>query len=1689
MSATIYHVRTLLAWFAMPTAFAYFLLANALSGQAQTQNWYYDTSSAPGLGGSPRYWGNGSGDSVWTQDSTGASSPVVTTWGASDDKIAVFDGTPTSVLVSGTVYVSGLQFNTSGYELWNDTINLRPANSGINVVNAADTAHIVGTLAGSGFQKRGGGTLVLSSPSGPITGTISIQGGTLEFVQQASMPTSSPIVVQNSGSTLAVAVTGAANHWGTGTSGVGTMGGLIAGTGRSSDQITWNAGTNLGIATYDSSVTYSGVIGNFRSGSGTTRNDVGLTKTGGGTLTLSGTNTYTGTTTISGGTLSGNSIANGNSPSAFGAGSSFTLQNGGTLEYTGPTNSTNRVVTLGTNGGTISVTSSLTLLTLSGAISGNGTLTKTGAGEIRLDATTNSYLGATNISAGTLRLGGSGVIPDSSAVSVNNASLNMNGFDETIGSLAGNSNSQVSLKGGMLTVGTNNTSTTYNGFINDDFGNRGITKVGSGTLTLTGSNSYTGPTRINGGTLSGNTITNVDSNSAFGNKNFEFSNGATLQYTGGTSTNNRSYKMNAGGGAIDVASAATTLTLTGLIDGAGSFTKLGAGTLTLASANTYTGGTTSLKGGTLKLGAHQGVRLGSALTIESGATFNLNNFSQTIGSLAGAGNVTLGTSTLNTGGDNSSTTFAGSISGTGAVNKNGTGTMTLTGASSYGGNTSVNAGNLTITGGGGLSDGMGLIGSVFGTIGHATVGGGTGNSTWTNSLQMIVGENGTGTLNITGGGSVSSPQGFVGGSSGTGNVAVGGGTGNSTWTNSGNLSIGYSGTGTLSVTGGGSVSSKVGVLAESPGSTGNVTVGGGTGNSSWTNTNGLTVGAYGAGTLNVTGGGSVSSVTGFLGFLSAASGNVTVGGGTGNSTWTNTSSLTVGLNGTGTLNINTGGLVSALALDGGNATSSVKINGGTLRITGTDTASDTINLLSAGGTIEISSNATNFTVTSSISGVGGLTKTGIGTLTLSGNNSYAGPTIINVGTIKLGTLNAIPDGSAVILANAVNDPDGAGPIAPAGANLDLNNQSETIASLAGGGAAGGNVQLGSGTLTVGDTTSTIYGGRLSGTGRVIKNGFGVLTLTGTNNYSGSTTVSAGTLKITDGGTVSNSIGYIGFDSGNNGTVTVGGGSGNSTWTNSGILIVGNSGTGILSVTGGGSVSNTGVAYIGGNSGSNGTVTVGGGTGSSAWTNSSEVMVGYFGTGTLNITGGGTVSNTFSTIGRTPGSTGLVNVGGGTGPSTWTNSSTLAVGTLGTGTLNISTGGLVSAPALDGGNATSGISFNGGALRITGTDMASNTISLLSSGGTIDVPTAGTTFTVTSAISGAGGLTKTGSGTMTLTSPNTYGGSTAIENGTVAVSAGNNRLPTGTVVILGSGANSGVLKIGDSTAAQSQSVAALTTSGSGTANAVVGGHTTNNSTLTVNNASDFTYSGRLGGAGSGENNLAITKAGGGILTLTGANTYTGVTTVNSGTLLANNSASGPGSATGTGTVTVNAGGTLGGTGKITGSVHLMGGTLAPGASIESLGSGTLDLDAGTFAYELNSSALTADLQNVTGDLNIDLAGAVTLALLDEAMTPLPLPAGTIFTLISYSGAWNGGLFTYEGNSLANGVPFLFNGGLVSIRYDNTERGTNFGGGPNSAHYVTLAAVPEASSIIAVGLSVLTALGAAKFGRRRGWKLGL
>ena len=96
-------------------------------------------------------------------------------------------------------------------------------------------------------------------------------------------------------------------------------------------------------------------------------------------------------------------------------------------------------------------------------------------------------------------------------------------------------------------------------------------------------------------------------------------------------------------------------------------------------------------------------RIADAIEVNMGAyaTLNLNNFNEKIGSLGGAGSVTLGSGYLNTGSNGLNTTFGGTISGTGGFLKEGTGTMTLSHSNTYSGETWINEGTLKLSGWGG----------------------------------------------------------------------------------------------------------------------------------------------------------------------------------------------------------------------------------------------------------------------------------------------------------------------------------------------------------------------------------------------------------------------------------------------------------------------------------------------------------------------------------------------------------------------------------------------------------------------------------------------------------------------------------------------------------------------------------------------------------------------------------------------------------------------------------------------------------------------------------------------------------------------------------------------------------------------------------------------------------------------------
>jgi outer membrane autotransporter protein len=261
----------------------------------------------------------------------------------------------------------------------------------------------------------------------------------------------------------------------------------------------------------------------------------------------------------------------------------------------------------------------------------------------------------------------------------------------TAGSIKGAGTYRLGSK--ALTIGLNNLSTEVSGTINDGgiLGGMGgaLIKVGTGTLTLSGTNTYSGGTNLNGGILA----VNGDGNLGIGPLSF---NGGTLRAlaAGGGIASSKAVTLNAGGGTF-WADAGTTSTLSGSISGVGAFTKNGAGTLTLTGNKTYSGATT-ISAGTLQAGSPTAFSPNSAFMANS--VLNLNGSSNTVGSLAGNGTVTNNgesPATLTVGGNNSSTALRGNLSDGSSrlgLTKIGVGTMIVIGGNTYTGGTTITAG-------------------------------------------------------------------------------------------------------------------------------------------------------------------------------------------------------------------------------------------------------------------------------------------------------------------------------------------------------------------------------------------------------------------------------------------------------------------------------------------------------------------------------------------------------------------------------------------------------------------------------------------------------------------------------------------------------------------------------------------------------------------------------------------------------------------------------------------------------------------------------------------------------------------------------------------------------------------------------------------------------------------------------------
>ncbi|WP_251369422.1 autotransporter-associated beta strand repeat-containing protein [Polynucleobacter sp. MWH-Spelu-300-X4] len=454
------------------------------------------------------------------------------------------------------------------------------------------------------------------------------------------------------------------------------------------------ATSGLRALTVNSAATTSTITGAIANATGYTTT---ITKQGAGALVLNGANTYAGGTTISAGTVKlGNASSLGDSAGAVSVADGAVLDLNGqtvantnalTLSGTGISSGgalINSSVTAASYAGTVALAADTSItatgnITLGGVVSGSGALTKLGAGTLVLSGT-NTYTASTAISAGILSITTDrslGAVPSSTTAS----SITLGGgVLQAAGSFTLSANRGITMTANSGLAATSGNNLIVNGVVDGAYNLTINGASQTGAVTLAGANTYTGATTVSAGTL------NITNNGGLGTtaNGTTVASGATLDLIGVT-VGAEAIALNGGtladatsslagdvtlsaNSTISVANAVDTFTMSGVISGAFSITKTGAGTLILTGANTY--GATTISAGVLQVGA-------------GGA----------VGTL-GAGNVTNNaTLTFNRSDDFS---YDKVISGSGALIKNASNTITLTGANTYTGATTINAGQLVI---------------------------------------------------------------------------------------------------------------------------------------------------------------------------------------------------------------------------------------------------------------------------------------------------------------------------------------------------------------------------------------------------------------------------------------------------------------------------------------------------------------------------------------------------------------------------------------------------------------------------------------------------------------------------------------------------------------------------------------------------------------------------------------------------------------------------------------------------------------------------------------------------------------------------------------------------------------------------------------------------------------------------------
>lgn len=1262
------------------------------------------------------------------------------------------------------------------------------------------------------------------------------------------------------------------------------------------------------------------------------------------------------------------------------------------------------------------VTISAGSLVLTGALNGaaawlsSGKITTNGSwGGIALPASEDVTLGVYS----NLFVGAAGVVNYTNTLTPGGAVYRLGGGGGTLlfnQTLAGATSLVVGPTNGVGAVLLSNTANSYTGGTTLNAGYVGGS-VPMGNILLLGADNVLGTGRLtlNGGVLaSDSAVARTLTNAVTLAGNLQVSQfSAAFGGSNGNITLSGPVNLNAGSRTLNVTNAATTLLLSGVVTNGNVLTKNGVGRLVLANpGNNFTGGVT-VNSGTLAFGADNVIGTGPlnlaasvVLASDGAAARSLSNaitvqaglqFGNTVGtgSLTFSGVVNLGSAAKTLVVSNSTTTLSGPITNAAVLIKSGPGTLVLAGANSTFGGLTNQAGVLAL--GGDNVFGTGTVVLSTGTLASD----GASTRLFSNAVTVFANT----TLGQSNGGT---GQLILSGPVFNGSVAKTWTVNNPTTLVSGAISgsgmLTKAGTGLLIFSGannysGGTIISN-GVLQFN------------------------SLGAIGGTGANVS---NLATVAfDFVDVQSALARLSTVPTGVVALTASSAGSL-VDFNSAGLSNAWLGA-VGAISYD---LASHTPFTAGAYRLGG------------GGGTLTITNQVTG-SASLTIGGIGG------GNVLLTANNSYSGGTVVQ-GTLTLGVDNALPTTGAVSIGSGA---------ASAGL-LDLNGHNQTIASLTAGTTGTGVTNLitigGGQTLTInGGLTVGVDNGAATTT-RLTMSGGGALVVTnGAANVlvglgqAAQSSSSAGFLDLSGLSSVTFGSGSVainelrvGFGTTSSGTLTLS--DTTNTITASAVRIGDSSGANggtslmILGVGGNVMVADTlslGVSKSTGTlkfnsqtAGSPGTVTIGGKTNAA-----STLLIGYNnGTGTAstptgllelrghtaNVTAGtvtvGFVNNNSSGLG---GASGTINFDAGlftarsltlgTKSGTTFAGAAAAVGTfnISGGTVNIGTGGVTLATSASAGGIANGtLNLLGGTLIMNGniskgssTGAGTGTVNIGNAtlyagtnfsvaapilvnftgvGGDAVIDTSTNSVTISSVVGGAGGFSKLGAGLLTFAGSNTYNGATAVSNGMLRVTS-IGLLNSSTTVYVD---NLGAMDFGGNL----QAIAGLTGGGLVTNG---GGNLILNLVGVTN-----TFSGVLVGAST------FTLTGGGLLNLTGTNSFTGVTLVSNATLAVNGLHNG-------GVITVISNGFIGGTGPISALLVDRGGTYAPGNGLATQLVASLTLtNAGLIEMELGNNA--RDQVVVTN----------SLILADGAQLKLNLAAysfamGSTITLVDWTTASTG-----------------------------------------------------------------------------------